>query len=418
MTTAPFFTGWLAQGTGTGNGFIENTASGYARQPVILSALFNGQTQMVGGVTFSGGLNPLIVSQRALYDAANGGNLITWWPLAAPVSVPAYGTDTLAAGSLAHRFPDLAYARGASVVLWVAGSQIGVTETGAPITAGVALACAAGVLEASSAAGLGGGGGSAGFPGGTGLASASGTLVTVGSGLALSGGVLSSSGTLYTFGSGLTNVSGTVSVNFGTAAGTAAQGNDARFALASSALQPAALPSATAGQLYGGSGAAGAAAAVAVGTGLSLSGGTLTATGTTLTIPNSGIIGGNGSTLTSVAVGSGLSLSGGTLTATGGGAASNSVSTIYTASGAIAPADSFSLLNGTTALSMTLANGSVDGHPLIINNYGSAASTVTLNLGGNSGTVVTLAANTPTQPGGATLNVTWNAALSTYLLTA
>ena len=86
-----------------------------------------------------------------------------------------------------------------------------------------------------------------------------------------------------TVSTGLTAASGALSVTYGTAAGTAAQGNDGRLALAASAVQPAglasamatALPAATAAQLYGGTGAAGVGAPVTLGTGLSLSGGAL-----------------------------------------------------------------------------------------------------------------------------------------------
>ena len=86
------------------------------------------------------------------------------------------------------------------------------------------------------------------------------------------------------------------------------------------------------------------------------------------------------------------------------------VTTTYTASGAIATSDSFSLINSATAVAMTVAAGTVDGQPLIINNYGAGTATVTLTLQGVSTPV--------SMPSGSVLNVSWNVALSTYPLTS
>jgi len=96
--------------------------------------------------------------------------------------------------------------------------------------------------------------------------------------------------------------------------------------------------------------------------------------------------------------------------ASNGTSALNTVTNTYTSSGAIATTDTFALINSASAVSMTVAAGSTDGHPIIINNFGAGTATVTLNIQGTS-TPVTL-------PSGSVLNVSWNAAHSTYLLTS
>ena len=88
-----------------------------------------------------------------------------------------------------------------------------------------------------------------------------------------------SSGVLAAAQGGAGSLSGLLKGNGGSPTTAATAGTDySTPANVSSAINTA-LPSATASQLYGGSGAAGAAGVVTVGTGLSLSGGTLTATG-------------------------------------------------------------------------------------------------------------------------------------------
>lgn len=61
--------------------------------------------------------------------------------------------------------------------------------------------------------------------------------------------------------------------------------------------------------------------------------------------------------------------------------------TNYTASGAISPADSMSLINSATAVAMTLAAGTVDNHEINVNAYGTGSVTVTAPIRGTSQTV-------------------------------
>ena len=181
-----FFVGYLAEGVGTGSSFVENTASGYARQPVTLASLVYGRTKLVSGVTFGPAGGAYIVTQRALFDAVTAGNCLQYWTLHTQPTVAVGGTDTLNAGSLAHFYPDLVNAAGGNALFWAAGAQVGTTNEGAPIYAGVSLAYTGGSVEAGATAGLGGGGGgSQGATGQTGPAGPSlaintfGTVTTV-----------------------------------------------------------------------------------------------------------------------------------------------------------------------------------------------------------------------------------------------
>ena len=85
-----------------------------------------------------------------------------------------------------------------------------------------------------------------------------------------------------------------------------------------------------------------------------------------------------------------------------------SVSSTYTASGAINPSDTYALLNCATPAMMTLANSSSDGSRLTVTNMGPASATLTMNYYG--------AIQTVTLNKQGIVNFVWNAAHSTYLL--
>jgi hypothetical protein len=324
---ANFFSGYLAQGVGTSNSWVENTASGYARQSCTLNTLYPGTSALAIGVTFPAISTAIVVTQRALYDASSGGNLVMWWTVSSGKTVSAQTTDALAAGELMHTYPDIAEFNGLNSLVWAPGSRIGTTSSNKAIYAGATAGYAAGAVGAATVLGLGGTGAGVSFPGGTGLTGATGQLITLGTGLSFSGSVLNSSGGgSYTFSTGLSNSNGTITVNYGTTSGTAAQGNDSRLGLAATALQPSALPATS--QLYGGTSSAGTAVAITVGSGLTLSGTTLSNSGGGASFP--GGTGLSSATGTLVTVSTGLSLSGGVLTATGGGGGAPSSSTLFT----------------------------------------------------------------------------------------
>ena len=165
----PFLVGWLAEGTGSNASlvFTENTVSGYARRGVTLAALNNGKTSLTFGVTFTGMSSAVTVTQRALFDAATGGNLLQFWNLVTTVPVAAGGTDTLAVGMLDHSYPALDPTP-LGEVFFPAGTPLGVTSAGQAITTGVPVAVTNGVLSVSPFGGSGSGtSGSSGSSGGS-----------------------------------------------------------------------------------------------------------------------------------------------------------------------------------------------------------------------------------------------------------
>ena len=118
---------------------------------------------------------------------------------------------------------------------------------------------------------------------------------------------------------------------------------------------------------------------IALGAGLSLVSGTLSVAA----------VGATTSTIGAVKPGLGLAVAAdGTLYTTALPFARNA----YTASGVIAPTDTLSLLNGAAALSLTLGSGTGDGQTLLIKNVGAANATITGNIDGTAGNVVTLTA--------------------------
>jgi len=148
------FVGYLAAGTGTGT-FTEETGGGYARQAITFGPLANGATSNTAGATFgpaTGAAWPTITEQ-AIYDAATGGNLIAWWPLATPQTVAPGGTAPVAQGGIHLRLTDLAGVASGSPAyaeVWSAGTVFGMTGasgTGMPVTAGANISVAAGVLS-------------------------------------------------------------------------------------------------------------------------------------------------------------------------------------------------------------------------------------------------------------------------------
>ncbi len=163
----PFFTGWLAEGVGSGSSFVEIVAAGYAREPASLSALSAGQTALQAGVTFNAPGAAIKITQRAFFDAAVGGNLILFWNLYAPLSLQPSQTDTISAGSLTFSFPALAGNATTTEILWAAGTAVGSTSQGAPLLAGSPVSVTAGVLAAIGGSSSGSGTTSTGLPAAT-----------------------------------------------------------------------------------------------------------------------------------------------------------------------------------------------------------------------------------------------------------
>jgi len=76
----------------------EPVGTGYARQRVTFSG--SGAQQNTDAVVFSFTAPPGTLSHCGLFDAASGGNPLTWSALAAPAAVTAPGSVTISANGL------------------------------------------------------------------------------------------------------------------------------------------------------------------------------------------------------------------------------------------------------------------------------------------------------------------------------
>ena len=93
---------FLGLGTGGADstGLVGEPAGvGYARQRVTFTGSATQQNADVVRFTFSAAV-PGTLSHAGLFDAASGGNPLTWGPLSQAVSVTAAGTVTVNAGGL------------------------------------------------------------------------------------------------------------------------------------------------------------------------------------------------------------------------------------------------------------------------------------------------------------------------------
>ena len=92
---------WAALGTGGSDatGITgEPAGTGYARQRVTFTG--TGAQRNVSALSFSFTGAAGTLSHLGLFDAASGGNPLTWASLSAPVTVAGPGTVTVAADSL------------------------------------------------------------------------------------------------------------------------------------------------------------------------------------------------------------------------------------------------------------------------------------------------------------------------------
>ena len=175
------FSGYLARGTGTGSAFVEDVSSGYSRVAATISAPIGSVSMLSAGVTFGAISGAVTVSQRGIYDASTGGNLIAFWDMPSPIVLGSGRTDTLSSSDIILELsPAMANAVSSQIILdFAAGSVIAtlvsLTGVSAPVYAGCVLAVASGVWSAAAIGGSGGGG--AGLP-----AIGSGNTVATGAG--------------------------------------------------------------------------------------------------------------------------------------------------------------------------------------------------------------------------------------------
>jgi hypothetical protein len=92
---------WAGLGTGGSDatGITgEPAGNGYARQRVTFTGTGQQRNAAAFSFTFTGAAGSL--THLGLFDAATGGNALTWAPLSSAVSVPGPGTVTIATDAL------------------------------------------------------------------------------------------------------------------------------------------------------------------------------------------------------------------------------------------------------------------------------------------------------------------------------
>ncbi len=92
------FLGLGTGGSDTGGLTGEPIGTGYARQRVTFSG--SGAQQNTDAVTFTFAAAPGTLTHCGLFDAASGGNPLTWSALTSSVAVTAAGTVTIGAAGL------------------------------------------------------------------------------------------------------------------------------------------------------------------------------------------------------------------------------------------------------------------------------------------------------------------------------
>jgi hypothetical protein len=138
----PFFTGFLALGSGTlitgadcanvplppfyvtAAPFIEQTATGYARQPITFDSLISGNSLTLGVPAFPHFTPQAPTTQFGLFDA--GGNLYLWWQVA---GLSQAGVPVAAADSFTLSFPALLSASFSEMKMFAASSAPAIVTT-------------------------------------------------------------------------------------------------------------------------------------------------------------------------------------------------------------------------------------------------------------------------------------------------
>lgn len=87
------------------------------------------------------------------------------------------------------------------------------------------------------------------------------------------------------------------------------------------------------------------------------------------------------------------------------------VSNTYTASGAIAIADSLAIVNAAAAVVMTLANGTIDGHQIVVKRWGAGTVSLAARIDNSAQTLAM--SNTAVQE---SITLCWSTPLASYVL--
>lgn len=108
-----------------GTGVTELTG-GYARQAITFSSL--SQSEGSGSIMSNSapilftGLNAIVATHFAFYDAPTGGNMLLYGPLAAPIGVAAGGSISFAPGIVVAQYAGLAsHYFGGAILNWFRG---------------------------------------------------------------------------------------------------------------------------------------------------------------------------------------------------------------------------------------------------------------------------------------------------------
>jgi hypothetical protein len=144
---ADLLVGYLGDCTAvTATTCTESTATGYARQPIILSTPMFGKS--VNSIPFSFAQTVLgTIAGRALFDAPTAGNLLVVMPLANPLTIAPPG-DRADVGALSLTVTALAavFNGSFSQAAVASGAAVGTTQDGSSATAATALTITRGQL--------------------------------------------------------------------------------------------------------------------------------------------------------------------------------------------------------------------------------------------------------------------------------
>jgi hypothetical protein len=135
--------------------FSEIAGAGYARQPVVLVPVDGDVMSNQGGMTFGPDVAAPwgAITTIGLFDAPSGGNVLLEWPLSLPAQAAASGTVTFGSGAILLHLERLQLAAADVVPTALpAGTDVGTAGSmgGPPVTNGVALLVAAGLLRAAA----------------------------------------------------------------------------------------------------------------------------------------------------------------------------------------------------------------------------------------------------------------------------
>ena len=146
-----FFSGWIGYGTTIQAGVLQEPADGaYMRRPIRFSAIENGLTfDITSGTVGPSSAVWGILTCAGLFDAVSGGNLLVFFPLMVPVAVGVGATYTTGPGNNVISGHDLRNAPGTQA--FPAGTVIGASRDGRPVTANLAVQVSGGVLAAQTA---------------------------------------------------------------------------------------------------------------------------------------------------------------------------------------------------------------------------------------------------------------------------